>query len=194
MTGCSIASCRQPRVKRGWCNAHYLRWRRNSDPLGGRTPNGEWRTWIAWMVDNGDPGRCWEWPYARDRAGYALIRTAEGRRVTRWLLGQMGADLSEEHDVCHSCDNPPCVNPSHLFVGTRQDNVDDMLRKGRLPTGAQASGAKLTSDDVVGIRASVDPVSLLAVRYEISASQIHRIRGGQQWKRDSDTPKTEEPG
>lgn len=54
--------------------------------------------------------------------------------------------------VCHTCDNPPCVNPAHLFVGTNDDNMADMARKGRQAKGEKSGMAKLTEEDVVNIR------------------------------------------
>jgi len=80
----------------------------------------------------GAADECWEWTKARHKAGYGAIgangRRAYGHRVSYELnVGPIPPGMC----VLHRCDNPPCVNPSHLFLGTLRDNTQDMLRKGR---------------------------------------------------------------
>ena len=76
--------------------------------------------------------RCWEWQGACDESGYGEIRMRPGKskahRVSYLLF--KGA-IPDGWCVLHHCDNPPCVNPRHLFLGTKQDNVIDMMNKGR---------------------------------------------------------------
>lgn len=83
------------------------------------------------------PG-CWTWTGATDRHGYGVAwdgrRTARAHRLVWELL--IGA-IPEGMELCHHCDNPPCVRPSHLFVGTHVANFRDAQRKGRLHTGDQ---------------------------------------------------------
>lgn len=83
-----------------------------------------------------DPDACWEWTGAKWANGYGVIglsgsRNAGAHRVSLALsLGLDVAQLGSGH-VCHTCDNPGCVNPKHLFLGSRQDNVSDMWSKDR---------------------------------------------------------------
>ncbi len=75
---------------------------------------------------------CWTWTGACNRAGYGMVRvdrrTELAHRISYELsVGPVAAGL----EVCHRCDNPPCVNPDHLFMGTRQDNESDKKLKGR---------------------------------------------------------------
>lgn len=75
---------------------------------------------------------CWVWIGAKNQKGYGLFRISGGKTIAAhrfsYLLynGEIG-----EMNVLHKCDNPSCVNPKHLFLGTNQDNVDDKMKKGR---------------------------------------------------------------
>ena len=94
--------------------------------------------------------------------------------------------IPEGHDVMHACDTPLCVNPHHLSVGTRVDNMQDAARKGRtwkggMP-GVRNGRAKITEDDVRAIRASTEPTADLAKRYGIYTTMVSRIRAGKAWK------------
>lgn len=89
-------------------------------------------------VDLRGPDECWLWIGLRDEAGYG--RWGYGKRqhrAHRWLLGELrGAPLISDprgvEDACHRCDNPPCVNPAHLYVGTRKRNIADAVERKRL--------------------------------------------------------------
>ena len=86
--------------------------------------------------------------------------------------------------VLHTCDTPRCVRPSHLFLGTHQDNVDDMMAKGRhvnLP-GEKHGMAKVTEKIVRSIRRSPLPLRPLAKKYKVSVSLVSQIRSGAIWK------------
>lgn len=80
-------------------------------------------------------GSCWTWQGARGRGGYGRFSLALGtlsahRLAYTLLVGSIPKGMC----VCHRCDNPPCVNPDHLFVGTYRDNIRDMMQKGRRRT------------------------------------------------------------
>ena len=108
---------------------------------------------------------CWEWRGARFTSGYGVFsighKTVKAHRFS-WYLEN--GPIPQGMFICHTCDNPPCVRPSHLFMGTNTDNLQDAIRKGRvvfpLPQcpperrarGERAHKAKLTADKVVEIR------------------------------------------
>ncbi|KKK50375.1 hypothetical protein LCGC14_3125650 [marine sediment metagenome] len=75
---------------------------------------------------------CWEWQAARNHLGYGLFQI-DGKVTTAsraaWLI--FNGDIPDGYDVCHRCDNPPCVNLLHLFLATKKENMQDMIAKGR---------------------------------------------------------------
>lgn len=104
---------------------------------------------------SGGSDACWECCLGKDKDGYAHI-VIEGKRTIAhrysWQLhnGYIPAGMW----VLHSCDNPPCVNPKHLFLGTCQDNIDDKMTKGRHkgPRGESNRGSKLSKTQVIRVR------------------------------------------
>lgn len=80
----------------------------------------------------GKPNECWEWLGTRDDRGYGKIIIKgvrhKGHRLS-WVVHN--GSIPDGLNVLHKCDNPPCVNPHHLFLGTQRDNIMDMVSKGR---------------------------------------------------------------
>lgn len=123
------------------------------------------------------------WRGQRNQAGYGqLTSMTDGVRVAHsahrlsWELhrGPIPAGLW----VLHHCDNPSCVNPAHLFVGTAADNTADMIAKGRgNKTGRRR---KLADDQVRAIRADDRAAHYVAHQYGVSESTIYNIRAGRQ--------------
>lgn len=119
-----VCSCGRDKIARAdRCRPCFLEFIRTKPPLADR----------FWpRVDtSGGPDACWEWTRGRDPHGYGRFATPNSDLAHRasWELhnGPIPAGLN----VLHHCDNPPCVNPRHLFLGTQKDNVDDMVAKGR---------------------------------------------------------------
>ena len=134
------------------------------------------------------PG-CWTWTGARMRTGYGSFRWASyvrelaHRAAWRIYVGPIPTGMQ----VCHHCDNPPCVRLDHLFLGTNADNLQDMARKGRhysrtapekVRRGANHPGTKLSAADVVVIRrelASGATKSELARQFHVSRTLIRVV-------------------
>lgn len=96
---------------------------------------------------------CWNWIGAKTSAGYGNTRfdysNMSAHRVM-WI--KVYGHIEPGLFVCHHCDNPSCVNPDHLFLGTCQDNTDDMKRKGRQNIGVRNPSARVNENDVRAIR------------------------------------------
>ena len=101
-------------------------------------------------------GECWIWTASRNQKGYGLFQADYKRFIaSRFAYEVWIGQIPEGMLVCHKCDNPPCVNPDHLFVGTAHDNAMDMVNKGRQNYGHRyktkthcANGHELTPDNV----------------------------------------------
>ena len=103
--------------------------------------------------------------------------TATSRAVWEECFGPIPKGLF----VLHKCDNPKCVNPEHLFLGTQKDNMEDKTRKGRQARGTRHGMAKLGESQVLAIRKSRGSATAIAVQFGVSATHVGRIRSGRSW-------------
>ena len=132
-----------------------------------------------------DPGTdCWNWTGGKKNRYGQFWLDGKNHKANRasWMLNR--GDIPNGFYVCHRCDNPLCVNPEHLFLGTAQDNSDDMMQKGRhhFPAGENAPNHKLTTEQAIAIRESTLMGIELARLYGVGPMQISRIRRGLRWR------------
>ena len=150
----------------------------------------ETRFWSKVNIPHGGFG-CWEWTSGKNGQGYGqfYLSSFPGRCVSAhriaWILslGKIPAGVL----ALHHCDNPACVNPAHLFLGTHADNAHDRDQKGRRlpPAGALNGNAKLTEADIQTIRDwdnSGVPRAEIARRLGVSPPLISRVMLGKAWK------------
>lgn len=134
---------------------------------------------------------CWIWIGSYGSTGYG--RFWDGTRDTsahRYSYTLHYGEIPDGLWVLHRCDNPTCVRPDHLFLGTRQDNVDDMIaknrhRQGHCPAGESNPSAKLTESDVLTIRAMAQAGTrqkLIAEQFGVSPTLIEKITSRSVWK------------
>lgn len=128
---------------------------------------------------------CFEWQRSRNKAGYGKV-TFNGRQQLAHRVSFAvfrNADIDSLF-VCHHCDNPCCINPSHLFLGTCKDNMDDAKIKGRLSSGSRVLSSKMREEEVmaaVRLYESGETSGQIASRFGVSASSIYGIISGKKW-------------
>lgn len=136
-------------------------------------------------VDICSPDQCWPWTSCVNPYGRFWFKGIEYKasRVAYWL--EYGIDLGP-NSACHSCDNPPCCNPAHIFKGSHAENIADMYAKGRKRIGEQHHRAKLTATQVREIRErhSSGGVQILTLsrEYGVSRASIGSIVHRRNWK------------
>lgn len=105
--------------------------------------------WHGWTVM---PSGCWEFNGFKNQDGYGRFRGPNSKLIMAHRAAYevwVGAEVQPGYEVCHTCDNPPCINPNDLWIGTHADNLRDMNIKGRLNTSGTT---KLSIEDVAFIR------------------------------------------
>lgn len=140
------------------------------------------------------PHGCWLWTASKYPDGYGVIRTPAGSRGAHRVSWELAnGPVPDGLNVCHNCpggDNPACVNPDHLFLGTQTENVKDMYTKGRddKSRGSAHYKTHLTEDDVRYIRSVYTPrhreygMTALAKRFGLSKPAMSHIVCGRSWR------------
>lgn len=211
MRTCEESGCTRKYFGRGLCNMHWQR-AKAAGTLEGRKreqiPPGatmqERLTHHGWTVT--DAG-CWEFNGARNRLGYGQlavgnVRYVNGKKQCVPMLASRVAYLAwvgpipDEQAVCHRCDNPPCINPEHLFLGTRTVNNHDAAAKLRIANGERAVH-KLTDKQVEAIRKRYADGGIrhkdLAAEYGVSRTLITLILNRQRRRTPTNPPITSRP-
>jgi hypothetical protein len=145
------------------------------------------RFWLK--VGKGAPDECWTWNGGKDRAGYGVFTPVRGTghiAAHRYAYELEHGAIPEGAYICHTCDNPSCVNPSHLFAGTQADNARDAFEKGRTARGAKSGHARLTDAQVLEIRHRYERGGIsqqaLADEYGVTQTNIGLIVRRKNWK------------
>lgn len=188
---CSVVGCGRKHRTGGYCDMHAQRMRHTRTVDDGPKAPGTLADRFWRHVDVRSKNQCWEWTGAtRSKIGYGHIqeggkgsRTVSAHRVSYVLhYGQIPNGLI----VMHKCDNPGCVNPEHLMLGTHKANIHDMIRKGRriivAPLGIENGKAVLNETMVREIRASTEPHAVIARRLGVSSGAVRGVRNGRTWK------------
>lgn len=133
---------------------------------------------------------CWEWTAAKYRGGYGHFRRLiDGKwkmaKAHRYAYEAFKGPLEAFLQVCHTCDNPSCVNPSHLFAGTAKENSDDKIKKGRFIPGRNHKHKWLTQEIVDSMRQDYENGMTqieIVNKYGYSRTQVCRVVNRQIWK------------
>lgn len=129
---------------------------------------------------------CWNWTGTLAKVGYPVLNVngtlVYGHRIAYFLKDR---NFDQSMCVLHSCDNRKCVNPSHLFLGTRQDNMQDKVSKNRQSFG-EMNTHTLTEQDIIEIKQKYATGKYtqrrLGVAYRVNQSEISRVLAGYRWR------------
>lgn len=142
-------------------------------------------------IKRGDSFECWEWIAFRDKDGYGQFRTRKPRRMRKASIIAYEIEYGPTNGllVCHLCDNPPCCNPGHLWLGTQKNNMEDTVKKNRIAkqnqNGQKNANSKLSESHVYEIRkliANGQKNTKIAQLFNVHHATISSIRVGKTWK------------
>ena len=133
---------------------------------------------------------CWIWTASTYRGGYGHFRRwVDGKwkmyKAHRYAYEAFKGPLDAKLLVCHTCDNPSCVNPAHLFVGTAKENMQDMIKKGRKSISRNPKHKWLDRETVKSMRRDFEQgmkQAEICIKYEHSRAQVSRVVLHQIWK------------
>ncbi|MCW2900315.1 MAG: endonuclease [Streptosporangiaceae bacterium] len=150
-------------------------------------------------VDKAGPDDCWPWNRSRTEGGYGQFKVRAGaspQKASRVAWALVHGPIPEGLVVCHRCDNPPCCNPAHLFLGTIADNNADKITKGRQAETRPELVAVLVSrvrrlsneqiDEVRRLHATGQSCRTIARRFDVHHTTIVRLTNGTHWRRQVD--------
>jgi hypothetical protein len=189
---CSVDGCEaEVRVKSlSLCYKHYVRYKTHGSVGFKKHARGtlEERFWN--YVDKKSEDECWHWTGQILSNGYGRISVgaktegSEGAHRVSWKLANK-QEIPEGMFVMHKCDNPTCVNPHHLSIGTPKENTQDMIAKGRkrtvAPKGEGNGKSLLNEEQVRTIRASKLSHAALARELGVSPNCVRGVRTGRTW-------------
>jgi hypothetical protein len=185
-TSCSVDQCGKLAKTKGLCAMHYTRMLRHGNTEGILQFGDPLERFHQKYAINPATG-CWEWACYRHPKGYGILAIGKRKKVRahRFAYERLVGPIPDGMQVCHTCDHRRCVNPGHLFLGTNQENVQDMWAKGR---GARIK-KRLTWPMATNIRIMYcrgTSIELLAGIYMADEETIRQVVKGLTWQTPAD--------
>ena len=118
--------------------------------------------------------QCWKWQGHKDKRGYGKWRWRSKNWPAHRISMLIDGNDPQGYQVNHHCDNPSCVNPQHLYLGTQQDNMRDRTVRGRTHN-------KLTQEQVLSIRADTDTYRTIGKKYNVTHDAVYKIKKRKTW-------------
>lgn len=187
---CSVEGCDSLACAKGLCTRHYKRLRAHGDPQAGGIAKGSTRRFIESVCEEPWPTDCVTWPFARNREGYGRVNWRNKPTNAHAVICRIahGPRPSPKHEVCHSCGkgNEGCVNPAHLYWGTRAENVRDAMKHGtayRFPIlfGEDAPRAKHSDETIAEVKRLLslgETQMAIAAKTGVSQPHVSQIKLG----------------
>lgn len=188
---CGCKNCDRPIIALGLCTKHWRRNKLYGSPFVLKSHSGMMKGLSPIERFNKQHQKtdgCWTWTASVDRDGYGsfkgMVGTVLYQKAHRFSWAYHNkTEVPQGMMVCHKCDNPRCVNPAHLWLGSGADNQRDMRIKGRgrFPNGEIAPGAILAESQVREILADCRPYATIAADYGVAATTISSIKTRKSW-------------
>lgn len=187
MKKCSVEGCYKHSAAKGYCDTHYRRYKKYGFIFKSchELPILD-RFYLKTKLDS--KTGCIEWIGSINAWGYGCFSyKCKSHLAHRFIYQSINEVDISGMLICHHCDNPKCVNINHLFIGTNQDNVNDMMKKGRwIPLKShEAYFSKLNYEDIDKIRSEIKNGKSnrsLALKFNVSDSTISSIKLNRTWK------------
>ena len=188
---CSVDGCNGAYEAKGLCGKHYKRLKTHGSPEENSRTHAPLDDRFWRYVEKTDD--CWMWVGgSKSQNGYGMIQI-DGKRSSKVLAHRLSYEIHkgvipDGMVVMHNCDNPSCVNPDHLSLGTQSQNIIDAFAKGRKMSkpphkfGESHGASKLMESDAIEILKSMEAAKILAAKYGVHKSAIDRLRSGKTWK------------
>jgi hypothetical protein len=184
---CSVDNCDNPHYGKTYCVRHYKRWRKYGDPESGGIRRGEAKDFLDSCLES-NTNECLIFPYYRNSSGYGWVNISGKPIGAHVYIAQraIGEKPTKKHEACHSCGNGHlgCVNPKHIYWGTRTQNVIDAINHGTLfvpPPRFGSDNHNFKCDDkmkehIISMLRSGKTQKYVSEFFNISQSTVSRIK------------------